>query len=143
MLWGIFSVIVERHQERKKMSIHAFFYLHDAEPMPENAPDEWFLRPDPTSGLPERVDAFVRQVDVLLNELSTLNTEEEFQFAFYENAKLAFGEDRGAIREFFRMLYLVIFQRDNGPRWGQFVVAVGRDEFIAMLRRNMANPIFR
>lgn len=125
------------------MSIHAFFYLHDAEPMPENAPDEWFLRPDPTSGLPERVDAFVRQVDVLLNELSTLNTEEEFQFAFYENAKVAFGEDRGAIREFFRMLYLVIFQRDNGPRWGQFVVAVGRDEFIEMLRRNMANPIFR
>ena len=121
-------------------ALQAFFYLRDAEQMPENAPDSWFLQPDPVQGLTERVDTFETHARLLIEDLSDLEGEEAFQFAFYERAKAAFGTDGASIREFFRMLYLVVLDQPSGPRWGQFVALTGREEFIERLRSRLDNP---
>lgn len=123
-------------------ALEAFFYLQDAEVMPKNAPDEWFLQPDPVQGLRERVSTFETQARGLMEDISSLEGEEAFQFAFYERAKAAFGTDGASIREFFRMLYLVVLGQPNGPRWGQFVALTGRDEFVALLRTRLDNPLW-
>jgi len=122
-------------------SLNAFFYLHEAELPPPDAPDAWFMGKDDISGLTERVALFREHALLLADELTSVSTEEEFQFLFYERAKSAFGTDGGSIREFFRMLYLVVLGQPSGPRWGQFVVMMGRDAFISLLRRNLSSPL--
>lgn len=122
-------------------ALTAFFYLHDAEQPPENAPDEWFLAAPALPGSLSRVDVFARHARALADDLGSLEGEAEFQSAFYERAKAAFGTDGASIREFFRMLYLLIFRQQSGPRWGQFVAITGRDDFIALLRSRLESPL--
>lgn len=122
-------------------TLHAFFYLHDAERMPPDAPDSWFLEPEDTAALVARVDRFEEHARALITDLSTLEGEEAFQFAFYERAKAAFGTEGAQIREFFRMLYLVVLGQPSGPRWGQFVTLTGRETFIEMLRCRLDAPL--
>lgn len=122
-------------------ALNAFFYLHEAEMPPPDAPDAWFMGKDDVSGLADRVALFREHALLLADDLATVSTEEEFQFLFYERAKAAFGTEGPSIREFFRMLYLIVLRQPSGPRWGQFVAAMGRDEFISLLRRNLSSPL--
>lgn len=122
-------------------ALHAFFYLRDAEQMPADAPDEWFLMTQDDAGLTDRVNTFETHARALITDISALDGEEAFQYAFYERAKAAFGTDGKAIREFFRMLYLVVFGQESGPRWGQFVALFGREAFLVRLQRNLDNPL--
>lgn len=122
--------------------LRAYFYLLEAEQMPEDAPDEWFLpQPSSETRTPEQIDSFVLQTQGLMKDLQHLNTEEEYQIAFYNRAKMAFGEDRASIKIFFQMLYLLLFQRNHGPRWGQFVQMIGRERFIQTLQERLSNPL--
>lgn len=120
--------------------LHAFLYMHLAEQMPENVTDEWFLRPDTTAPTSVKVDLFREHAEGLIDDLAELEDEDAFQSAFYERAKAAFGTDGASIREFFKMLYLVILERDSGPRWGMFVSVVGRDKFRHLLRTKLDHP---
>lgn len=117
-------------------TIAAYLYLHLAEQMPEDAPDEWFLQPDPANIDVARVERFVRECTVLSELLSRSPTftAEEYQSLFYEAAKETFDHDKKMIRTFFMWLYLVMFQTDSGPRWGEFVVAFGPERFSGLMR---------
>jgi len=68
-------------------------------------------------------------------------TEEEIQFEFYEEAKRDIGDDKSQIREFFKLIYLFIFDSWSGPRFGQFVKVQGIPEFIAMVENRLTNPL--
>lgn len=123
-------------------TLRAYFYLLEGEPMPENAPDEWFLpRETSEARTPEQIEAFATQAQGLIEDLRILTTEDDYQTAFYNRAKMAFGEDRASIKIFFQMLYLLLFQRNHGPRWGQFVQMIGRDRFIENLQERLSNPL--
>jgi lysyl-tRNA synthetase class I len=122
-------------------NLRAFYYLLEAEQMPENAPDEWFLPKEESVRSEEQVQSFVTQTLNLLENLTTLETEEDIQSLFYSTAKAAFGEEKSSIRDYFKMLYLLILQKENGPRWGQFVLMFGRDEFIERLTSRLYAPM--
>ena len=123
-------------------ALRAYFYTLEGEMPPPDAPDEWFLpRADPTIRTEAAVAAFHRETRRLLTELGSSLTEDEIQALFYERAKAAFGTDKAAIRDYFRMLYLLIFQRPSGPRWGQFVILIGRQAFIDRLKNRLADPV--
>jgi lysyl-tRNA synthetase class I len=114
--------------------VSARLYLALAELQPVDAPDEWFL---PKKETPvTRVDEFLAGVADLQMRLTTEPelTEERIQWHFYEAAKSAFGEDKIAIRDFFRYLYIIMFRTQSGPRWGQFVIATGLDVFLEKLQ---------
>lgn len=72
-----------------------------------------------------------------LNDIHITASEEwsdtSIQYEFYEAAKATFGEDKMSIRRFFRYLYFMVFERADGPRWGQFVAIVGLDKFMDQL----------
>lgn len=122
-------------------ALQAFFYLHMAETMPADAPDSWFLEPDPTVGLHDKVVAFETQTRALLDDLRDLDGVDTIQSAFYARAKAAFGSEKAEIKAFFEMLYWVMFQQPEGPRWGQFVVLTGKDLFIRTLTDRLNNPL--
>lgn len=120
----------------------AYFYLLEAEQMPVDAPDEWFEpRHENVSRSQEQVATFITHAYKLIDDLALLETEEEYQVAFYDRAKKAFGEDKASIKTFFEMLYLLIFHRAHGPRWGQFVALIGRDDFRTRLQQRLENPL--
>ncbi len=122
--------------------MRAYFFLLEGEQMPEDAPDEWFLQPDPAPRTEEQVQIFVDTSRHLADALADVELDElAIQTIFYDHAKLAFGEEKSSIREYFKMLYLLIFHRDSGPRWGQFVMMLGRDEFIERLERRLDAPM--
>jgi lysyl-tRNA synthetase class I len=123
-------------------NLQTYFFLLEAEQMPEDADDDWFLpQPEPNIRTTETLQIFETHVKGLIDDLQHLTTEEDFQTAFYNRAKLAFGEDKASIRTFFQLLYLLIFQRPQGPRWGQFVTLIGKDEFCARLSQRINSPL--
>lgn len=123
----------------------AYLYFKTAEMPPEDVTDEWFLSPEPAPLTSEKVGIFTEQVNGLISDIEALDDpsdEEAVQFIFYERAKAAFGEEKSSIREFFKMLYLVVLEKPDGPRWGQFVALTGRDEFLSRLRKRMEAPFW-
>jgi len=81
---------------------------------------------------------FLEGLSELVSELQLLRleewTEKNIQAEFYDAAKLTFGDEKASIREFFKMLYMVIFQSQSGPRWGQFLMIAGLDRFVEIIR---------
>lgn len=121
--------------------LRTYFYLLEGEQQPPNAPNDWFLGVDNSFRTLEEIETFENHATLLLSDIAQLETEEEFQAAFYSRAKLAFGDDNSSIRKFFVLLYLLMFGRDSGPRWGQFVKLTGREEFISKLKIRLESPM--
>lgn len=124
-------------------TVAAYLYLHTAEQMPEDATDEWFLQPEPNPIHLPVIEEFMRQTQVLVDaiEHSTEHTNDHYQTLFYDAAKATFDGDKKMIRTYFAWLYWILFQRDSGPRWGEFVMALGREEFVAYVKERFRNLI--
>lgn len=116
-------------------TVAAYLYLHLAEQMPSDADDDWFLSPEPNPVRMVDVQSFLAATTSLRNQLLNLEVDDEdsYQTLFYDAAKATFGGDKGMIRTYFMWLYLILFQSENGPRWGVFVRCVGRDRFVQMM----------
>jgi lysyl-tRNA synthetase class I len=94
--------------------------------------------------LPYNVDARVLSaaIDNLIGELNTLQSDDEIdiQTVFYDVGKRHYGFSKEELRDWFRHLYLLLFQQEQGPRWGQYVKFTGKDFFIDNLKERMHNP---
>lgn len=80
---------------------------------------------------------FLQGIQYICEQLVNLNensTEADIQYHFYEGAKIAYGDDKGEIRRFFKYLYRLVLGQDSGSRWGQFVSILGVENFINQLR---------
>jgi len=120
-------------------NLRTFFFLQEAEIMPVDAPDEWFLQRDPSLELVENSDKIEQGLDYILDLIREDQTEEEIQSIFYEAGKTFYGTDKNQLRMFFRGLYQILFQRPDGPRWGQFVKIYGVAEFKIHARNRIQN----
>lgn len=127
------------------------------------ADDLWYGPQDPSKPVVDREDVrrFIVNVGYLLGRLQTLYllyrtfdddyewseeipnpwTEEEIQAVFYSYAKSCFGEDKKEIRQFFIYLYQIVTDTSSGPRWGQFVMIYGLDNFIEKLQSRFSDPL--
>ena len=119
--------------------IAARIYLTLGEHPPEDAPDEWFAPRTETVNPVSMsdVEKFSASLHTLLDQLESYSSDldsEEYQTLFYDAAKSAFGENKKEIRNFFRFLYAMLFGTTSGPRWGQFLTAIGKDEFVQLVR---------
>ena len=122
-----------------------YLYLRQGEQMPADAEDSWFLEPDPFSVDQERLERFIVRTEQLLLELEQLELDPaelappQYMTLFYEAAKDVFDQDKSLLRQYFVWLYLIVFQRDEGPRWGEFVQVYGVEEFNRLVRERFAN----
>jgi lysyl-tRNA synthetase class I len=89
----------------------------------------------------ERLGRFLVDLDVLLIDITNETNPEEYMTHFYDAAKRTFDEDKKQIRTWFSWLYLIMFQRAEGPRWGDFVQIYGADEFVAFVRTRLENLV--
>jgi len=125
----------------------AYLYLHLGEQMPEDAPDEWFLEPDPFAVDMDRLERFILRIDQMLNELQELELDPEqdaapqYMTLVYDAGKDVFDQDKSQLRTFFRWFYLVVYQREEGPRWGDFIEIYGVDNFDAHVRERFGELI--
>ena len=123
-------------------ALRAFFFLLESEPMPADADDAWFLKPSPGIRSTAEIETFVDSAHALVRDVATAPMDEEvIQALFYTHAKRAFGDDPKDIRRFFSMLYLLVFGRNHGPRWGQFVLIAGAEVFCARVENVLADPL--
>ena len=119
----------------------AYLYMRLGEQMPEDAPDEWFLEPDPFTVDLSRLRRFIVMTEVLLIDLEQLELDPaqpagpQYMTLVYDAAKDVFDHDKTQLRTYFRWLYLVVFQREEGPRWGDFIDVYGVENFIALVRQ--------
>jgi lysyl-tRNA synthetase class I len=118
-------------------NLRTFFFLQEAEIMPVDAPDEWFLQRDSSLELVENSDKIESGLNYVLDLIHEDQTEEEIQTIFYEAGKTFYGEDKVQLRTFFRGLYQIIFRKSDGPRWGQFVKIYGVSDFKDYARDRM------
>lgn len=142
-------------------TLQAYLYLHGADPMPAPVLDEhgnldveaddlavtaWsegassYVAPDS-----DRLARFIHETDQLLLALEALTLDPEqpsapqYMSLFYEAAKAVFDQDKSQLRTYFLWLYLVVFQRSEGSRWGEFVEVYGVGEFTQMVRDRFAS----
>ena len=83
------------------------------------------------------VDLFLSSFGWLVEQIQSMDettlTDDEIMVPFYDAAKRAYGEDRSAIRRYFRYMYILLFRSESGPRWSQFIRAVGSDYFLRLV----------
>lgn len=82
----------------------------------------------------------VECIDHLIQHLGLLDddaTEEVIQSVFYESGKLHFAKD---LRWWFGLLYRLIMDRPDGPRFGQFTRIMTIHWMIHRLRERSGNP---
>ena len=134
----------------------AYLYLQSGEGMPtvildaegnidvaaDNAAIEaWSTGNDPFEVDVDRLSRFIVRTDTLLQELETLELDPDepvapqYMTLFYDAAKDVFDHDKTQLRTYFAWLYFVIFQRKEGPRWGEFVQVYGAANFTAFVRQ--------
>lgn len=115
-------------------------YLRLGELMPADAPDEWFLQPDPFFATPPdrmRLGRFIVEVENMLWELLDLSrdaTASDYMSVVYDAARRTFDDDSTQLRTFFMWLYAVLFHSANGPRWGDFIAIYGVDAFVLLVQ---------
>lgn len=142
----------------------AYLYVKLGEQMPEPVLDEdgelldpeldneivtaWALGKDEYESPDlERLRRFIVETENLLTRLVELQLDSEqpaspqYMSEVYEAAKATFDYDKTQLRTYFRWLYLVVFQREDGPRWGEFVDIYGVDEFCNLVRTRFASLI--
>lgn len=128
--------------EKVKMNhLRAFMYLQEAEQMPEDASDEWFLRPEPAIELVDRCQDILRGLNYILETISEEQSQEEIQAIFYEAGKRYYGTEKSELRMFFRGLYQLLFRTTSGPRWGQFVKATSVKDFQTFVQKRLEDPL--
>ena len=108
------------------------------------AEEVWFSQPDPFALDLDRLERFILSVDVLLDNLDSLELEEgepepQYMTLFYDAAKDCFDHDKTQLRQYFTWLYLVLFYTPSGPRWGEFVNGYGVPEFGELVHERFAN----
>lgn len=83
------------------------------------------------------VDRFLVGFSWLIEQVRQMNedelTDDEIMVPFYDAAKMVYGEERTAIRNFFRYMYILLFRSESGPRWSHFIRAVGSDYFLRLV----------
>ena len=146
--------------------LSAYLYLHTGEQMPEpvldadgeldvaadNAAIEaWSQGSDPAVALLEmnrmRLRKFIAMTEVLLIDLEQIELDEnepaapQYMTLFYDAAKDVFDHDKSQLRTYFAWLYYVVYQRSEGPRWGDFVEIYGVESFIAHVRNRFGDLI--
>lgn len=95
----------------------------------------------------ERLAQFIYETERLLDRLVDLELDSaepaspQYMGEFYNAARATFDNDTTQLRTYFRWLYLVVFQREDGPRWGEFVDVYGVDEFCDLVRDRFASLI--
>ena len=67
----------------------------------------------------------------LLEELKKNSTEKELQARLYEIAR----ENNMEPKQFFKLMYQILMNKDAGPRLGPFIIAVGKQKVISMLEQ--------
>lgn len=97
----------------------------------------------------EEIDANVKQAGEffvackeLQVRLSNLidRTEDGIQATIYDVGKESYGAEKKELRQWFRLLYYLLFGKESGVRLGTFVTIIGIDEFIDLLNRKLKNP---
>lgn len=134
-------VEVEKRQ-RFERKLSAYLFLHLGEQMPEDAPDDWFLGPDPvTSFIKDHIRAFIDSTDRLMHDLQygTFDGPSDIMSQFYDAAKRTFDGDKSLIRTYFQWMYIILLQKPDGPRWGEFVSVYGVDSFVEMYYDRLNN----
>lgn len=142
--------------------LSAYLYLLMEEQMPEpicledgtldveadNAQlEEWSHRVNSVRFDMRAITAFIFETQCLLFDLETLQLDPnepagpQYMTLFYDAAKRTFNNDKTQIRTYFLWLYYVIFQRPEGPRWGDFVEIYGVEEFAALTHRRFEELI--
>lgn len=128
-------------------TVAAYLSLHLYEPMPENLSNEefieWAMRPEPNEISLVDVRAFLDSTSILLSEIRNgiFNSPSEIMYHFYEAAKRTFDDDTSKIRTYFKWLYLIVFQKEDGPRWGEFVWIYGQQKFVDLMNERFNNLI--
>lgn len=89
----------------------------------------------------EETQQFIQSLEDLLTRLEAVEVEEGIQYEFYEVAKTTFGESRQEIRRYFQLIYQTMFERDNGPRLGQFTFLAGYARVRYLILSRMQNPL--
>jgi hypothetical protein len=103
--------------------------------------EAWSTGSDPFVVDVDRLSRFIVRTDALLQELEQLELDPDepaapqYMTLFYEAAKDVFDQDKTQLRTYFAWLYFVIFQRKEGPRWGEFVQVYGATNFAAFVRQ--------
>lgn len=87
----------------------------------------------------------VTAIEDLIERLSSLDTSSEtheldIQTVFYDVGKHHYGTEKSELFYFFKLLYMVYFRQNAGPRWGHFINIYGVDEFIVVLETRLLNP---
>lgn len=120
--------------------IQAYLFLQEAEQMPHDAPDEWFLQTDPSIELVNRYKDILDGLNFIMESISEDQSEEEIQAVFYEAGKRFYGTEKAELRMFFRGLYQILLRRPSGPRWGQLVTAMSLERFRRFVEKRLENP---
>lgn len=100
--------------------------------------ERWALSTDDFELDLDRLVRFLEDVRVLCVRLLA-DPDSDYMTHFYDAAKETFDGDKTQIRTWFTWLYLVIFQRPNGPRWGEFVKFYGVENFVDLVENRFAN----
>lgn len=120
---------------RRIISTKVYLILGEHPPRDGDVPDWWWTSPDPFLAT-ANLDAFIRGLDYLRETLEGMRDETELEAlrtVTYDAAKIAFGDDKGAIRTFFQYMYAVVFGLPQGPAWGLFIQTMGVPEFLDLL----------
>lgn len=71
----------------------------------------------------------------LIERIRNLESTEgvDIQTVFYDIGKQYFGEEKTDLFRFFEMLYMTIWERKVGPRFGVFAELYGKNEFADLI----------
>ena len=86
-----------------------------------------------------RLEESITELRLLLTNMDESVTD--VQTIFYDVGKKHYGTDKAILREWFRHMYLIMFQKNDGARWGKFVDIVGMDTFLEMLEKYSDDPM--
>jgi hypothetical protein len=141
--------------------LSAYLYLRTGDPIPEPVLDDtgepnieadnaamlaWSECTNVVAVDTSRLALFIARTDTLLSDLQTLELEDgpaapQYMTLFYNAAKDTFDHDKTLLRTYFAWLYMVLFGRPEGPRWGEFVEVYGVESFVTLVQTRFSNLI--
>lgn len=132
------------NREMIETRLYLFLGERPSEDLDDEAYIVWQMSLDPFVALRPEIARFMDGLEWLIVQVENLDenevTDEEIMVPFYDAAKRVFGEERSAIRSFFRYLYIILFHSESGPRWSQFIRATGKDYFLQLVRERCSSP---
>lgn len=86
---------------------------------------------------------FISAANDLIDRLekTEADNETDIMTIFYDIGKQYFGEDKKQLFRFFALLYMVIWGKTVGPRFGVFAILFGKNEFVALIRDRLSASI--